>query len=186
MIKTNFFQITLNVHCCGWEEEPYWGWSLGQRSRSSLALCIKPCWQDFYCRLSPITFKLTMKVVDDERKIPIDFGSRGKTSRSTLAQTTVFSQSLWNLTCKLFIVRAGTLLILCHELKVKVNFGTLSVKLVSMVQATVYAWNYSQTSYLSCWWWEERPFSCLTWVMRSNVVVKYCPREGMPCFALSS
>ena len=65
--------------------------------------------------------------MDDERKNPIDFGSQGQRSRLTLAlgvydlvytiQTTVFAQSLSNFTCKLWIMRGGTLLILDHMFK---------------------------------------------------------------------
>ena len=47
-------------------------------------LCIKPCGQDKDYIFFPITFKLHMYVVDDERKNPIDFGSRDQRSRSTL------------------------------------------------------------------------------------------------------
>ena len=39
-----------------------------------------------YCNsFCPITFKLHMHIVDDERRNPIDIGSRGQRSRSTLA-----------------------------------------------------------------------------------------------------
>ena len=59
----------------------------GQRSRSTLALgCIKPCGQDPDYSFWPITFKLHMQVVDDERRNPIDFGSKVniETARETL------------------------------------------------------------------------------------------------------
>ena len=62
--------------------------------------------------------------MDGERRNPIDFGSRGQRSRSTLAlcvqdlvgriQTIVFAQSLSNFTCKLWMMRGGDLLILCR------------------------------------------------------------------------
>ena len=68
-----------------------------------------------------------MKVVNDERRNPIDFGSQGQRSRSTVAlcvydlvgtiATTVFAQSLSNFTCKLWMMRGGTLLILGHGVK---------------------------------------------------------------------
>ena len=118
LIDYVIFQITLHVHCCGGEEDPIDFGSLGQRSRSTLALCKKHCGLYFDCSLSPITFILYMQVVDDKRRAPIDFGSLGKNSRSTLAQATVFAQSLSNFTCKL-IIRAGTLrlFILSHRVK---------------------------------------------------------------------
>ena len=60
-------------------------------------------------------FKLHMLVVDDNRRNLIDFESKGQRSRSTLAicfqnlmdtkQTKVFTQSLSNFTCKLFMMR---------------------------------------------------------------------------------
>ena len=65
--------------------------------------------------------------MDDERRNPIDFGSRGQRSRLTLAlcvkdlvgtiATTDFAQSLSNFTCKLWMMRGGTLLILGHGVK---------------------------------------------------------------------
>ena len=42
--------------------------------------------------------------------------------------TTVFAQSLSNFTCKLWMMRGGTLLISGHWSKVKVNFGTLCIR----------------------------------------------------------
>ena len=44
-----------------------------------------PCGHNSDYRFCPITFKLHMQVVDDERRNPIDLGSRGQRSRSTLA-----------------------------------------------------------------------------------------------------
>ena len=38
-------------------------------------LCIRPCGHDTDYSFCPITFKLYIKVVDDERRNPIDFGS---------------------------------------------------------------------------------------------------------------
>ena len=42
--------------------------------------------------------------------------------------TTVLAQSLSNFTCTFTMMRGGTLLILGHGSKVKVNFGTLYIK----------------------------------------------------------
>ena len=41
-------------------------------------MCIRPCGQDTNCSFSPISFKLHMSVVDEERRSPIDFGSQRK------------------------------------------------------------------------------------------------------------
>ena len=105
----------------------HWFWVTGQRSRSTLALCIRPCGNHSDYSFCPITFKLHMWVVDDERRNPIDLGSRGQRSRSTLAlcvydlvgtiQTTVFAKSLSNFLCKLCMMRGRTLLILGHGVK---------------------------------------------------------------------
>ena len=88
---------------------------------------ILPCGHDRNYSFCPITFKLHMWVVDDERRNPIDLGSQGQRWRSTLAlcvsdivhtiQTTVFAQSLSNFTCKLSVMRGGTLLIMGHGIK---------------------------------------------------------------------
>ena len=69
---------------------------------------------------------------------PCWFWLMGSMSTSTLAlcvqdlvgriQTTVCAQSLSNFTCKLWMMRGGTLLILGHGVKVKVNFNTLLYK----------------------------------------------------------
>ena len=48
-------------------------------------LCIRPCGHDTDYRFSPITFRLHMQVVDDERRNHIDFMSRSQRSMSTLA-----------------------------------------------------------------------------------------------------
>ena len=49
------------------------------------SLFIRPIGYDSDYSFCPITFKLHLKVVDDERRNAIDFGSRGKRSRSSLA-----------------------------------------------------------------------------------------------------
>ena len=63
--------------------------SRGQRSRSTLALfgtlCIRPCGHNSDFSFCSITFKLHMHIHHDEKRNPIDFGSRGQRSRSTLA-----------------------------------------------------------------------------------------------------
>ena len=84
-------------------------------------LCIKPCGQNMDYSFCPITFKLHMKVVDDEGRDRFYFWSLGqgqcllwhsvyKNLVGTI-QTAVLVQSLSNFTCKLWMVRGGTLLI---------------------------------------------------------------------------
>ena len=48
-----------------------------------------PCGHDSDYSFCPITFKLHMHIRHDERRNPIDFGSRGQRSRSTLARSTL-------------------------------------------------------------------------------------------------
>ena len=53
---------------------------LGEWVRQAL-----PCGNDSDYSFCPITFKLHMHIYHDERRNPVDFGSRGQRSRSTLA-----------------------------------------------------------------------------------------------------
>ena len=78
--------------------------SWGERSRSTLALCIKPAWQDTDYSCCQITFKLHMQVVDDERRNPIDLESWGRRS-----------SKLWHLCIKPY--GHHTLFILDHGVK---------------------------------------------------------------------
>ena len=45
-----------------------------------------------------------------------------------MIQTADFVQSLWNFTCRLWMMRGGTLLILGHTVKGQVNFDTLCIR----------------------------------------------------------
>ena len=68
----NHFQ-TSHVSCGWWEEGPYWVWVTGSKVKVNFGtLCIRPCGHDTDYRFSPITFRLHMQVVDDERKNHID------------------------------------------------------------------------------------------------------------------
>ena len=80
------------------------------------------CGHDKGYRFCPIAFKL-----NDKRRNPIAFRSRGQMSRSTFAlsmwnlvdimQAAVFARSLSNFTCWLLMMRGGTLSILGYEVK---------------------------------------------------------------------
>ena len=121
-----------------------------------------PCGQDSNYSFCPITFKLHIKVVDDERRNPIDFGSQGQRSRSTLAlcvwdrvntiQTTVFVQSLSNFTCKLLMMRGGTLLIWGHGVKGQGQLWHSVYKTLWTRYRLQFLPNHFQTSHLSCGW----------------------------------
>ena len=95
-------------------------------------LCIRTCEHNTDYNFSPITFKIHMQVVDDERRNPIDFGFGGQRSRPTLEpyrlslirfklhmymddETTVLAKSLPKFTCNLWKLRRGTLSILGHR-----------------------------------------------------------------------
>ena len=78
----NHFQ-TSHAHCWWWEEETYWFWVTGSKVKVNVGtLCIKPCGLFTDYSFCPITFKLHMHIVGNERKNLIDFGSRGQKSRS--------------------------------------------------------------------------------------------------------
>ena len=77
---------TSHAHLPWWEEEPYRFWVTGSKVKVNFrTLYIKPCGHDSDYSFCPITFKLRMHICHDERRNPIDFGSRGQRSRSTLA-----------------------------------------------------------------------------------------------------
>ena len=81
----NHFQ-TSHAHSPWCEEEPYWFWVTGSKVKVSFGtLCIRPSEHDTEYSFCPITFKLNMWVSDDEKRNPINFGSPGQRSRSTLA-----------------------------------------------------------------------------------------------------
>ena len=63
---SNLFQIShVHVSCSLWEEEPYWFWVTGSKVKGNFG-------HNTDHSLSPITFKLHMLVVGDERKNPVD------------------------------------------------------------------------------------------------------------------
>ena len=81
----NHFQ-TLHVSCGWWEEETYWFGVTGSKVNVNFGiLCIRPCGHNINYSFCPITFKLPMWVVDDERRNFIDLRSQGQRSRSTWA-----------------------------------------------------------------------------------------------------
>ena len=153
---------TLHVSCSWREKEPYWVWVRGSKVKVNLGAL--PCWHDRDFSFCPITFKLHMKVVADERRNPIDFGSWGQRSNLTLCllnivgtiQATVFSQSLSNFTCELFMMRGGPLLILGQRSR---STRALSVyRLVGIIQTTVLVQSLSN-------------FMFKLWVMRGGTLL---------------
>ena len=70
----NHFQ-TSHVSYGKWGEEPFWFWVTGSKVKVKFGtLCIRPCGHDTDYSFCPITYKLHIKVVDDERRGPIDLG----------------------------------------------------------------------------------------------------------------
>ena len=67
--------IVMRPFVCGWVSE----WV-----RASVCRAL-PCGHDKDYSFCPITFKLHMLVVDDERRNRIDFGTRGQRARSAFA-----------------------------------------------------------------------------------------------------
>ena len=82
---------TSPVSCGWWEKNPIDFGSWGQRSRSTLSLCVKPCGRHTDCSFSPFTFKLHMQIVEDEKKI----------------QNTIGFSSSHHPQCKLWMMRGG-------------------------------------------------------------------------------
>ena len=121
-----------------------------------------PCGHDTDYSFCPITFILHMHIVDDERRTPIDFGSQGQRSRSTLAlcvktlvgtiQTTVLLRSLSNFTCRLWKMRRGTLLILGYGVKGQGHLWYFVYKnLLARYRLQFYS-DHLQTSHLGHGW----------------------------------
>ena len=72
---------TSYVNCGWWEREPYWFWVTGSKVKVIFGtLHVKPCGQNTGYTFCPITCKLQMQVVGNERRNPVDFGSRGQSS----------------------------------------------------------------------------------------------------------
>ena len=130
-----------------------------------------------------------MHIRHDERRDPIDFGSQGQRSRSTLAlcmlnlvdtiETTVFAQSLSNFTCIFAMMRGGTLLILGHGFKGQGHLWYFVYKTLWARYRLQFLPNYFQTSHAHCWWWEEELY--WFWVTGSKVKVNFCTLCIKPC-----
>ena len=106
--------------------------------------------------------------MDNKKRTPIDSGSRVKGHLLVLCvkilvftiQTTVLVQSLSNFTCKSWMMRRGTLLILGHGIKGQGHllFGTRVKILVFTIQTTGLVRSLSN-------------FTCKLWMMRRETVL---------------
>ena len=146
--------------------KPYWFWVMGSKVKVNFdTLCIKLCGHDTDCSFCPIIFKLHEQVVDNERRNPIDFGSWGQMSRSTLTlclhnfvgtmQTAVFSPISFILHMELWMMRGGTLLIWGHVIKDQGQFDTLCIKLCG--------------HHTDCTFYQSLSnFTCKLWTMRGE------------------
>ena len=129
--------------------------------------------------------------MDDERRNPIDFGSQGQRSRSTLAlcirhcgQDTDYSfcpnhfqtshvscgwpeeEPYW-----FWVIGQGQL----RHSVYKALWAQYRLQFIS---------NHFQTSHVGYGWWGEEPY--LFWVTGHRSTSTLPPCEGMPCFALTS
>ena len=132
----SFRPITFKLHMFVYYDEGRNPIDLGQRSRSTLALCL---WnlvgkiQTTYFALSLSNYTCQLLMMRGRTRLILGHGVKGQgqlymcQQRSTLAlcienfvgtiQTTVLVQSLSNITCKLWMMRGRTLLIFGHGFK---------------------------------------------------------------------
>ena len=125
----SFCRITFKLHMQVVDDErrnPIDFWS-GVKGQGQLWHSVyKTLWARCRLHFSPITSKLHMQVVDGERrdywfwvtgsKVKVNFGTLCIKPAGTI-QTTVFAKSLSNFTCKLWMMRGETLLILGQGIK---------------------------------------------------------------------
>ena len=126
----------------------------------------------------------------DERRNPIDFGSRGQRSRSFLSlcvqylvdtiQTTVFVKSLSNCTCRLWTMRGGTLLIWGHGVKGQGQLWHSVYKTLWTGYRLQFLPNHFQTSHVNCGWWGEKSY--WFWGTGSKVKVNFGTLCIRPCW----
>ena len=72
--------------------------------------------------------------------------------------STVFSRSLSNFTCKLWMMRGGTLLILGHGVKGQGQLWHYEFKTLWAGYRLQFLPYHFQTSHVSCGWWEVEPY----------------------------
>ena len=144
---------------------------------SSVMFCLVGTIQTSFC---PITFKLHKYVVHDDRRNPTDFGSQVQRSRTNwhfvnktlwAGYTLVFAQSLSNFTCKLFLMRGGTLLILGHGVRGQGQIWQSIFKTLWTSYTLQFLLNHFHTLHVSRSWWEEKLY--WFWVMGLEVKVKF-------------
>ena len=80
-----------------------------------------------------------------------------------------FAKSLSNFTCKLWMMRVGTLLIWGHRVKGQGQLWHSVYKTLWTRYRLQFLPNHFQTSHVSCGWWEEKPY--WLWVSASKVKV---------------
>ena len=111
----------------------------GQRSWSTLALCLWNVLAKYSLQflMTENHFQTSHVGCLLERRIPIGLGSDIKTNFETLLENyrIVFAKPLSNFTCKLLMMKEGTLKVLGH--RVKINFGHCLWNSVGKMQSTV-------------------------------------------------
>ena len=90
-----------------------------------------------------------------------------------------FCPITFNFTCKLFMMRGGTLLILGQRVKGQGQLGHFVYKTLWARYRLQFLPNYFQTSHVSSSWREEEPY--LFWVTGSKVKVKISTSPMKPC-----
>ena len=192
----NQFQ-TSHVSCGWWEEGPYWFWVTGSNVKVNFCtLCLRPCGHDSDYSFLPNHFQTSHVSCGWWEEEPYWFwvrGSKVKVNFGTLCIRPCghnidysFAQSLSNFTCKLWMMRRGTLLILGHGVKGQGQLWHSMFKTLWAGYRLQFLLNHFQTSHVSCGWLEEEPY--WFWFMGSKVKVNFAPPpcEGMPRFVLSS
>ena len=121
---TVFAQSLSNFSCKLWKKRWETLLILGQRSTSTFALYVKDIVDRIQTTVMPNHFQTSHVSCGWWEEEQINCGSQGQRSRSTLAfcvyglvgtiQTAVYVQSLSNFTCKLWMMRRESLLILGH------------------------------------------------------------------------
>ena len=117
-------------------------------------MCIWPCEHKTHYSLSPITFKLQMSVVHDERRNSIDFGSKVKVNLSIVYKT------FGHYRLQYFSNHFPTSHVSCRSWEEEPYW--FWVKGQGQLWRCVYKTLWVDTDYsflhISCWWWEEEPY----------------------------
>ena len=186
-----------NVSYGWWEEEPYWFGVTGSKVKVNFGtLCIRLCGHNtdysFSQSLSNFTCKLSRMRAGT--LLISGYGVKGQCQLWHSLHKTVWTryrlnfmpyhfqtspQLLSNFTCKLWMIRGGTLLIWGHGVKGQSQLWRSLYKTLWTRYRLHFMPYHFQTSHVSYWWWEEEPY----WfgVTRSKVKVNFGTLCIGPC-----